>query len=74
MHSPGTFTSRSHTRGGPNGSSPHMKLAMRPCVTHNNALSAMSEGKERDGARDGSWYAARGLLSHSERSFTLTCR
>lgn len=32
MHSPGTFTSRSHTRGGPNGSSPHMKLAMRPCV------------------------------------------
>lgn len=32
MHRPGTLTSRSHTRGGPSGSSPHMKLAMRPCV------------------------------------------
>jgi hypothetical protein len=36
MHSPGTLTSRSHTRGGPRGSSPHMKLAMRPCIAQHS--------------------------------------
>jgi hypothetical protein len=39
MHSPGTLTSRSHTRGGPSGSSPHMKLAMRPYSSSSGEVS-----------------------------------